>query len=362
MKTRQSSGGAKGINLLHYDKISAVIIILIAVFLSGCDVPVKPTEPEDPGGGGGGGSSDTLKTCSWLYSDNSGASWYVYSLDYMEYIKAINSFNSNPYVSILAAGEKGIIIHSVDGGGSWDIDSTTAGGHTINYMCGTGVDLNGLAVGDNGTILRTVDDGSSWQPVTSPVTENLLSVYVEPFSGYGFATGGNGTVLQSIDRGFSWNLFFSNPGNSVTYRNVAFATSLFGNMIGDSGSVNRGFILLTLDGGLTWGSASYPPLDNYKLYGISFLDTLTGIAVGSGGMILKTLDAGQTWSQRTSGITENIYSVKCGSEVFLACGNKVVLSSFDFGETWSVNRIDSAKGNLYSIFRLDNGNYFTGGD
>ncbi len=362
MNTLLSSGGAKGRNLLHYDKIITGITILIFVFLSGCDVPVKPTQPEDPGGGGGGGSTDTLKTFSWLYTNNSGASWYIYSLDYMEYIKSVISFNSNPYVSILAAGERGKIIHSVDGGASWTVDSVTAGGRTINYMCGTGVDLNGLAVGDNGAILRTVDDGNSWQPVTSPVTENLLSVYVEPFSGYGFATGGNGIVLQTIDRGYSWNLFFSNPGSSVTYRNVSFATSLYGNIIGDSGSVNRGFILLTLDGGLTWGSASYPPLENYKLYGISFLDSLTGIAVGSGGMILKTIDAGQTWSQRTAAITDNLFSVKCASEVFLACGNKVVISSFDFGETWTVNRIDSAKGNLYSIYRLDNGNYFTGGD
>ncbi|MCE1164236.1 MAG: YCF48-related protein [Bacteroidetes bacterium] len=362
MKTLLSSGGVKGKDLLHYDLLIAGIILLVSLFISGCDVPVKPNENGNNGGGGGGGSSDSGKSSTWMFTDNSGASWYVYTLEYMEYIKAINSFNSNPYVSIIAAGEKGIIIHSVDGGASFTVDSVSAGGYDVNCMYSTGVDLNGIAVGNHGTILRTLDDGNSWRTVTSPTTENLLSVFIEPFSGNGYATGGNGTVLHSIDRGYSWNLFFSNPGSSVTYRNVAFATSVYGNMVGDSGSVNRGFILLSLDGGATWGSASYPPLINIKMYGISFMDSLTGIAVGSGGMILKTTDAGQTWAQKISGVTTDVLSVKCASEVFLACGNKFVLSSYDFGETWGVSNIDSANGKLYSIFRLDNGNYFAGGE
>ena len=335
---------------------SVIFLIALFLFLTGCEEIVKEKEAEDPG------TTDTLKSSTWMYSDNTGASWYVYSLEYMEFIKAINSFNPDPYSSIIAAGENGIIIKSDDGGGTWTVDSTSAGKETINAMSSTGVDLNGVAVGNRGTILRTQDDGNTWTVLTPPASEDFFSVAFDAFSGTGFATGSNGTLISSPDRGYTWNLIFSNPGSGIVYRNIAFATSFYASIIGDSGTVNRAFVLLTVDGGQTWGPAFVPPLDNVKLYGISFLDSLNGMAVGTGGTILKTTDGGWTWAQRYAFVTDNLYTVVYNSEVCMAAGNKTVIRSFDLGETWNVSRIDSANANLYSIFRLDAGNYFIGGD
>ncbi|MDD5362050.1 MAG: YCF48-related protein [Ignavibacteria bacterium] len=334
----------------------SIVIIFSLVLLAGCENAVKQPEQNGPI------TTDSSNGSTWMYTDNTGNFWYMYQLDYSNAINSIISFNADPYSSIIAGGDKGIIIKSVDGGGTWSVDTTSAGKQSIRSMSGTGVDLNGVAVGNGGTILLTNTDGGSWTKVTGPTSVDLLSVKFDAFSGVGFATGGNGTLIGSSDRGYSWNLIFSNPGSSIVYRNAAFATSKTASIAGDSGATGKAFLLLTVDGGLTWGPASYPPLNGIYLYSISFLDSLNGMAVGSAGTILKTTDAGWTWTQRYANIPNNLFAVVYTNEVCMAAGSKIIIRSYDLGETWNTSSIDSANGNLFSIFRLDAGNYFVAGE
>lgn len=69
---------------------------------------------------------------------------------------------------------------------------------------------------------------------------------------------------------------------------------------------------------------------------VSFADTLTGVAVGTGGAIVRTTDGGATWSRVTSGTDHHLHGVAFATpDVVYADGDSgVVLRSSDRGLTW----------------------------
>jgi hypothetical protein len=68
----------------------------------------------------------------------------------------------------------------------------------------------------------------------------------------------------------------------------------------------NGVILRTSDAGLTWTSE---PGTFRRLFGVCFIDSLHGTAVGEQGEILATSDGGIDWSEQISGIATIIAGV-----------------------------------------------------
>ncbi|MHC4946329.1 MAG: WD40/YVTN/BNR-like repeat-containing protein, partial [Planctomycetota bacterium] len=66
----------------------------------------------------------------------------------------------------------------------------------------------------------------------------------------------------------------------------------------------------TFDGGQTWdvGSCGGTTID---LHGISFPQDQAGLVAGEGGVILHTFDWGETWTVQESGTFENLFAVTC---------------------------------------------------
>ena len=88
------------------------------------------------------------------------------------------------------------------------------------------------------------------------------------------------------------------------------------------------------DSGTTWSNN----LVNYSapLYGVSFKDSLNGIAVGYLGLVIKTSDGGSTFKvvQNANG-SINLNGVAYKDGTYLAVGDGgIVLKSTDEGETW----------------------------
>lgn len=73
-----------------------------------------------------------------------------------------------------------------------------------------------------------------------------------------------------------------------------------------------------------------------KLNAVFFPDYTTGYIVGNSGTILKTIDAGLTWSVQTSGTTNNLKSLFfAGANDGWACGtNGTILKTSNGGSTW----------------------------
>lgn len=288
---------------------------------------------------GGVFSSATLVAQSGWNALNSGVGSDLYAAHFI-----------NPDKGFVC-GAGGTILRTTNGGASWENVSPA----------GVSEDLNGisvfspnraLAVGSGGLILLTTNGGANWTAVVSGVSDNLLSV---SFAGdQGICGGTSQTILYSSDAGASWNVsqtgFFGGG-----FWGTAILSSQFG-FVGGENSIFQPLFGKSTDGGVTWDfSAFYLNNNEGRIYGIDFTDmnigyaasavwngqgaisrtsdgganwttvlfagalygidfpissaSLTGFAVGMGGTILKTTNAGVNWQPQNSGTTQTLRGV-----------------------------------------------------
>lgn len=83
--------------------------------------------------------------------------------------------------------------------------------------------------------------------------------------------------------------------------------------------------------------ASVPISTRASLSALHFADTTHGWAVGRGGTIVATADAGKSWQRQSSGVTDNLNDVFFVNQaVGWAVGDRgLVLQTRDGGETWT---------------------------
>lgn len=181
----------------------------------------------------------------------------------------------------------GKLAHSTDGGASWSTPLT-------NFDM---VNLTGMSWGDAthgwtwnwGQLFYTLDAGATWTKATLPVNVTANSATMT-----GALTGvigsyyGGGATTQ--DGGVTWQAVPTNVylGRLVHTRG------------GTVWSLNGQSLTRSKDGGSTWQSAG-PSVYNTSFTGIAFADDLHGWLVGTNGMLLRTIDGGDSWSAQPVG-------------------------------------------------------------
>lgn len=109
-----------------------------------------------------------------------------------------------------------------------------------------------------------------------------------------------------------------------------------------------GRIFKTKDKGVNWSNTYINPLSNFKLTDLTFIDKKVGFAVGGGadGLILKTIDGGDTWNVVKRIPQSDILSITKGDNNILYATNLFftgqgpanastkILKSTDLGQTW----------------------------
>lgn len=104
-----------------------------------------------------------------------------------------------------------------------------------------------------------------------------------------------------------------------------------------------------------------------SLKGISFADTTMGYACGDGGVILKTINGGTTWTALTSGTSNNLWDIKVvpntgGQKIITVGDNNTVRKSVNGGTSWTALSIPWASGSfVFGVQCLDSVNYFVCG-
>ena len=151
-----------------------------------------------------------------------------------------------------------------------------------------------------------------------------------------------------------WNLLNQVPTSKDLY-SICFAEA---NTVYAAGTV--GTLLKTTDAGNSWSVLS-TGTNNMYLESIYFMNADTGIVVGAnqgGGIVLKTIDGGATWSIRKNSTGSGYFSVHfadanngfvAGSWLDGAKG--LILKTTDGGDTWG--EIYPSDNCLYSTFFLD---------
>jgi photosystem II stability/assembly factor-like uncharacterized protein len=229
-------------------------------------------------------------------------------------------------------GNRGVLLHISDRGNK--IALLPTGVDRAIYNVDFSDPQNGLAIGQDGLILKTADGGKTWKKITLELPLQdwqaaqphifSLSRGIDPSKVW--AVGPAGTVIHSEDGGETWeNLSL---GRDVTLNGVSFASDTEGWVVGEFGT-----ILHTIDGGKTWQEQknvlNLPKytrpelseedalkqrvpqlyLEDLFLVAVNFRNPREGYIAAESGILLKTEDGGETWTNVPSGSFNTLLSV-----------------------------------------------------
>ncbi len=327
------------------------------------------------------------------FSANSGDTWDAAALsgaaiavpDFQLVARAAAIRGSNA----LVLTERNGILRSTDGGASWQTQSFLP---STNIWTGLFTENDEIHVaGGNSLIAESVDGGDSWMPSTLDGLEQpiLISKMVAVDQNVKLAAGSRGTVLRQATPGGSWTRVLDNSDLGIVFTSIEFDDQQSGLAVGTDPTqlITSGWVAAsTSDGGNTWDSSpvrrfneefvpsavltlgdgrwivagadrsatpngqialssddgdTWEYLDDVapgvSLRGISRLASETVIVVGDGGVILRSVDNGDTWTRIESGVDARLNDVDfVNANLGIAVGEDVVLFSSDSGVNWTV--------------------------
>jgi len=182
-----------------------------------------------------------------------------------------------------------------------------------------------VAVGDRGYIVYSDSNGESWERAATPPNTPLLNAVFFTDPANGWAVGHDAVILKSTDEGKTWTLAFSAPDDQKPLMDILFLDANNGLAVGAYGSCYE-----TVDAGKTWKArklfeAPKAPATPAKKNKAADIDDGKGdkgidkggeedrhlnaivklganrlLVVGEAGMLLKSDDAGKTWSKLPS--------------------------------------------------------------
>lgn len=199
----------------------------------------------------------------------------------------------------------------------------------------------GWAVGDNGAIFRTLDGGQSWQNQRIPsMVDDLNDVFVFP-DGTGWAVGDRGRIITTSDSGQSWTT--QGSGTAVSLQGVHFIDTETGIAVGSNRTIRR-----TDNGGVIWRSVEVydkrVPAESPDLYDVYMANELVGFAVGANAGTYRTSDGGHVWVKKSErlrmifqGARPTLFGVACFQSSFCwAVGTDgTIVYTSDAGFTWN---------------------------
>ncbi len=251
------------------------------------------------------------------------AQWTNQSSGTVQHLKSIYATGTS---NVFASGNNGTGIKTTNSGVSWT--SMSLGSSLTHYSLRFINSTTGFTVGDGQEILKTTSSGGSWTNIGIGTT-SLYDCY--------FTSSSSGWVAGDIEvgYGFLYNPFTFNliqiPANAnKVLRGIYFAGSTTGWVVGDGG-----LIIKTTNNGTSWTQQTSGSTN--QLNKIMFIDANNGIVVGNAGTILKTINGGTSWASPSSGTIQNLNAIYYAdaSNVWVCGNNGIILRSSDGGLTWT---------------------------
>ncbi|HLA56345.1 MAG TPA: T9SS type A sorting domain-containing protein [Flavobacterium sp.] len=292
-----------------------------------------------PGLGVGGAtkfSNDGAYLSGTNYIDQAiSTAWNRHVLSDFNYIFKAIQFPENDTQWGYAAGESltyngnGIVLKTMDGGNHWVAKWVDTDQHGLEAMSFPTM-YTGYVGGWNQYFAKTTDGGNEWAPINPAGTDN---VYI--YKTINFKDELNGVVTAQLEEGFAvytttdgGETWTPGTGLSAIPEKVSYAGGDTYFLVNNTGQIQK-----SDDNGATWTTVF---TGAGTLTGISFYDSLTGIATGYQ-YIYKTTDGGATWTPQDvfEGITfrdvkwiDSMHLVMIGSP-------DAIFGSVDGGATWT---------------------------
>ncbi|HEX6941296.1 MAG TPA: hypothetical protein VF128_00135 [Gemmatimonadaceae bacterium] len=263
---------------------------------------------------------------------------------------------------VWASGTRGTVIHSVDGGTKWRVDSIPgAAALDLRAIHARSVDVAHVAA-TAGRIWRTSDGGRSWslryQAADTTMFLDAITFFDDRHGlALGDPMGGRFVILVTRDGGDTWTEAATASRPEATEGEAAFAASgtslvVLNKRLGwlvTGGSAAR--VFRTVDAGATWSvapSAIPARAGSGGVFSVAFADPMHGVVVGgdyeradsAAGTAAFTSDGGATWSPATrfprgyrSGVA--LRRLNPVDLIAIAVGTTGSDLSRDGGRTWS---------------------------
>ena len=200
----------------------------------------------------------------------------------------------------------------------------------------------GFTAGNKGIVLKTEDAGESWTNVSTSTTQRFRAVHFHN-KDTGYAAGNNSTAYRTYNGGISWDSLSTAP-NGHTYTAVFSKGKGEVYLGGTSGAFYR-----SLDHGSTWTNIT---AGDTMVSGIDFPTQDTGYACTNRGIVMKTIDGGNTWLRQSTNNTDGYWAIKFSRANigYAGGGYGRLYTTRDGGKTWYNAKF--ARGNEQEIRAL----------
>ncbi len=214
-----------------------------------------------------------------------------------------------------------------------------------------------VAVGERGTVLLSDDHGTSWKQAQVPVQATLTSVYFADAK-TGWAAGHMGVILRSDDAGATWRKQLDGirvaalvlqaaqaggdgraianarrlveEGADKPFFDLAFTDVRRGFAVGA-----YGLMVATLDGGNSWQAVTLPNPKSLHLYGLRADGGGTWLMAGEQGLLLRSTDGGASFSAIDSPYKGSFFGLLSSGNAWVAYGLRgTAYRSTDAGMQW----------------------------
>lgn len=237
---------------------------------------------------------------------------------------------------------RNFFLKTSDGGMSWQ--KSFRGTYSPDEGIFFSSDLNGWVVGPWGSMMTTTDGGEFWSysDPTQRFVNRLHAIYfLDPMHGY--IVGSDGAILQSTDSGQSWSHYDQKLFSGVI-DDIFFVSP-------DTGWFVQSDLYRTTDGGESWNTSGLSGLKRIYCY-----DRNHCWACGYNGKIVISSDAGSTWIEQNSGVTDWLTAIRFANPQigWTGGGGTTILKTTNGGNTWFIQTTLGT--GLDRIFTLDSNN------
>ena len=205
---------------------------------------------------------------------------------------------------------------------------------------------NGWAAGEKGAIIRTVNGGNDWTIQYAGTVNNIQALQFSDIN-HGWA-GAESDLFYTSNSGQFWEIIYRFPGYTITAMAMQDADT---GIIAITDFFNGAKLYRTTNSGFNW--TQLPVQLSTDIADLEYLPNGNVVAAGSAGTLLHSNNGGLTWTTAAAGTSDDFIDISApvNSTVFASTANGIYKSTNGGTAYNSIGSPGSAGG--FTLFSID---------